>query len=105
MGLVHVDCATFLFLSYTCISGPAVEIAAIVSAPMESTILLNLTVSISDSSRDFSISNSFCSLMYFSSASLALVSLSSSDSYNQYTLVYSSILSIYLQLQSLKPEP
>ena len=67
-------------LSFTCISGPAVEMAAIVSAPMASTIFLNFDVSISESSRDFEISNSFCSLMYLISASRALERRSSSDS-------------------------
>ena len=65
----------------TCICGPAVAMAAIVSGPMESTMFLNLVVSMVDSSLAFVISSSFCSLAYFISASRALVSLSSSESY------------------------
>ena len=66
---------------HTCISGPAVAIAAMVSEPMESTMFLNLSVSIPAISLDLDISSSFCSRMNLISASRAADSRSSSDSY------------------------
>lgn len=71
----------------TCISGPAVAMAWSVEAPMASTWLLNLEVSISAYSRLLLSSISFCSRRNLSSASLALVSLSSSDSWKHYICV------------------
>ncbi len=70
-----------VIVDYTCISGPAVEMVAIVSDPIASTMFLNFPVSISDNSRALTISSSFCSLIYFNSASRALVKRSRSDSY------------------------
>lgn len=78
---IHSLAYVHVYINFTCISGPAVAMVAMVSEPMASTIFLNLPVSISDSSRDLTISSSFCSLMYFNSASRALVRRSSSDSY------------------------
>ena len=82
--------------SHTCISGPAVHIAAMVSDPIASVMSRNFFVSIVDRSRDFTISSSFCSRIYLSSASRACVSLSSSDSYR----IGNSIPSLSISLSS-----
>lgn len=67
----------------TCISGPELAIEAIVSDPIEVTMSLNLRVSMAAISLVLSISSSFCSRMNLFSASLALVSRSSSDSWGK----------------------
>ena len=54
---------------------------ASVSAPIESTMFLNLSVSMEESSLALVISRSFCSPRYLSSAVRAEVNLSSSDSW------------------------
>ena len=66
---------------HTCISGPEVAIALMVSEQMACTMLLNFSVSMVAISQAFVISSSFCSLTYLVSASLALVNLSNSDCY------------------------
>ena len=68
------------YITRTCISGPEVAIALMVSEPMACTMLLIELLSLI--SRAFVISSSFCFLTYLVSASLACVNLSNSDCYN-----------------------
>lgn len=79
-SVIRVDFRPREDSSRTCISGPAVAMAWMVLAPIASTWLLNLDVSMSAMSRALLSSSSFCSRRNLSSASLALVNLSSSDS-------------------------
>ena len=65
----------------TCVSGPEVAIALIVSEPIACTMLLNFSDSMVAISRAFVISSLFCSLTYLVSASRALVNFSNSDCY------------------------
>lgn len=84
-SVIRVDFSPSAPSIFTCISGPETAMARIVSAPIEVTMSLNLLVSMSAISLAFSSSRSFCSFRYFVSASLARVSLSSSDSWTKPT--------------------
>ena len=95
-SVMSVDFSPRDWSSLTCISGPATAIAWSVWAPIASTWSLNLSVSIVASSFALFSSRSFCSFRYFSSASLALVSLSSSDSCQNKTKLLKVLLNFPL---------
>ena len=69
----------------TCISGPAVAIAWIVSAPIDDTMFWNFSVSIAAISLDLETSRLFCSDWYFNSASRSLLRRCSADSLSKKT--------------------